>query len=394
MMGLVSDGGVHSHLNHIAALLKLAKQSGQTDVTIHAFMDGRDTPPDSGIRHIRNLEAAIQEAGCGEIGTIVGRYYAMDRDNRWERIQLAYDALVRGNGQTAATPEAAMKSAYAAGETDEFIKPIVIDNTHRLVDGDVILCFNFRADRMRQICHVLLDAQFDHVDREVQAWSHFVTFTEYEEGLPVSIAFPPHPMTHLFGDILAENGLKQLRIAETEKYAHVTFFFNGGEEASFAGEDRLLVPSPKVATYDLQPEMSASEVTDKVVEVLRSQSEDVIVLNFANCDMVGHTGVFSAAVQAVETVDACVGRVAEAAVAGGWDMLLTADHGNAEKMVDENGGPHTAHTTNLVPVCLVSERFQGRELSAGALKDIAPTLLFVLGIDPPVEMTGKNLIQD
>ena len=394
MMGLVSDGGVHSHLDHIAALLKLAKQTSQTDVTIHAFMDGRDTPPDSGIRHIQTLEKAIQEAGCGEIGTIVGRYYAMDRDNRWERIQLAYDALVRGKGRAVATPEDGMTSAYEAGETDEFIKPVVVDNTHRLANGDVIICFNFRADRMRQICHVLLDGQFDSVDREDRQWSHFVTFTEYEEGLPVKIAFPPHPMTHLFGDILAENGLKQLRIAETEKYAHVTFFFNGGDEDSFPGEDRLLVPSPKVATYDLQPEMSAPAVTDKVVEVLRNKSEDVIVLNFANCDMVGHTGVLSAAVKAVETVDACVGRVAEAAVSGGWDMVLTADHGNAEKMVDENGGPHTAHTTNLVPVCLISERFQGHELSTGALRDIAPTLLFLLGIAQPAEMTGKKLIKD
>ncbi len=393
LIGLVSDGGVHSHLNHIRGLLELAGQMNHTDVTIHALMDGRDTPPDSGIRHIATLQGYMDELGCGEIGTIIGRYYAMDRDNRWERIQIAYDALVRGQGRMAPDGHVGMQTAYDAGETDEFIKPIILADTHRIADGDVMICFNFRADRMRQICHVFLDESFDHVNREEMGWSSFVTFTEYEEGLPVEIAFPPQRMEKLYGDILAEHGLKQLRIAETEKYAHVTFFFNGGEENRSDGEDRVLIPSPKVATYDLKPEMSAPAVTEKVVELLGQDELDVIVLNFANCDMVGHTGVMEAAVKAVETVDTCVGKVANAALANGWDMLLTADHGNAEKMVDETGGPHTAHTTNPVPLCLISGRFTGSKLAEGALRDIAPTLLYLLGLEQPAEMTGRCLIQ-
>ena len=393
MLGLLSDGGVHSHIRHLKALLNMAKKAGVPDVTVHAFMDGRDTPPDSGIGYIEDLDSFIRELGFGEIGTVTGRYYAMDRDNRWERIQAAYDALVNGKGRKTATAEEAVKTAYAAGETDEFIKPVVIDGSHSISNGDVVLFFNFRSDRARQMCHALLDDAFSHFEREKLQFNDFVTFTEYEAGLPVSIAFPQETLTGLYGEAVSKAGLKQLRIAETEKYAHVTFFFNGGEEKSFPGEERILVPSPKVATYDLQPEMSAFEVADKVVNAIESGRFQAIVLNFANCDMVGHTGVFDAAVKAVETVDTCVGKVADSVLKNGWDMLLTADHGNAEKMLDENGGPFTAHTTNPVPLCLISERFRHAELNEGALRDIAPTLLSLVDVPQPAEMTGKSLIK-
>ncbi len=393
MLGLLSDGGVHSHIRHLKALLNMAKKAGVPDVTVHTFMDGRDTPPDSGIGYIEDLNSFIRELGFGEIGTVTGRYYAMDRDNRWERIQAAYDALVNGKGRKTATAEEAVKTAYAAGETDEFIKPVVIDGSHSISNGDVVLFFNFRSDRARQMCHALLDDAFSHFEREKLQFNDFVTFTEYEAGLPVSIAFPQETLTGLYGEAVSKAGLKQLRIAETEKYAHVTFFFNGGEEKSFPGEERILVPSPKVATYDLQPEMSAFEVADKVVNAIESGRFQAIVLNFANCDMVGHTGVFDAAVKAVETVDTCVGKVADSVLKNGWDMLLTADHGNAEKMLDENGGPFTAHTTNPVPLCLISERFRHAELNEGALRDIAPTLLSLVDVPQPAEMTGKSLIK-
>ena len=393
MLGLLSDGGVHSHIRHLKALLEMAKTAYVPDVTVHAFMDGRDTPPDSGIGYIKELDSFIEELGYGEIGTVAGRYYAMDRDNRWERIQLAYDALTNGKGRKTATAQQAVLTAYDAGETDEFIKPVVIDGSHSISDGDIILFFNFRSDRVRQICHALLDDNFTHFDRTKLRFNDFVTFTEYEADLPVSIAFPPETLEGLYGEAVSNAGLKQLRIAETEKYAHVTFFFNGGDENSFPGEERILVPSPKVATYDLQPEMSAFEVADKVVDAINSGEFQTIILNFANCDMVGHTGFFDAAVRAVETVDTCVGKVAETALKNGWDILLTADHGNAEKMLDENGGPFTAHTSNPVPLCLISERFRHATLSEGALKNIAPTLLYLLGIQKPDEMTGKSLVR-
>ncbi|NOZ12041.1 MAG: 2,3-bisphosphoglycerate-independent phosphoglycerate mutase [Acidobacteria bacterium] len=393
MLGLLSDGGVHSHIRHLKALLEMAKKADVPGVTVHAFMDGRDTPPDSGIGYIEDLDSFIRNLGFGEIGTVTGRYYAMDRDNRWERIQLAYDALVNGKGRKTATAEDAVKTAYAAGETDEFIKPVVIEGSHSISEGDVVLFFNFRSDRARQMCHALLDDEFSHFERKKLQFTDFVTFTEYEAGLPVSIAFPPETLKGLYGEAVSDAGLKQLRIAETEKYAHVTFFFNGGEEKSFPGEERILVPSPKVATYDLQPEMSAFEVADRVVDAIESGRFQAIVLNFANCDMVGHTGVFDAAVKAVETVDTCVGKVADSVLKNGWDMLLTADHGNAEKMLDENGGPFTAHTTNPVPLCLISERFRRAELNEGSLRDIAPTLLFMLEVKQPDEMTGKSLIE-
>ncbi len=393
LMGLVSDGGVHSHLRHLIALLKLIHASGHHAVTVHAFMDGRDTPPDSGKGYIRELLQSIREIGVGEIGTIVGRYYAMDRDNRWDRIEKAYNALVHGKGSSHADGVSAMETAYGEGETDEFITPRVIENTHRIQDGDVLLFFNFRADRMRQICHTFLDREFDHFKREPMRFPSVVTFTEYEEGLPVNIAFPRETMTGLYGECISQAGLKQLRIAETEKYAHVTFFFNGGEEQQFEGEERILIPSPKVATYDLQPEMSAVEVTDKVVEAIRSGRFDTIILNYANCDMVGHTGVLEAAVKAVETVDTCVGRVADAVLEAEWDMLLTADHGNAEQMREPDGGPFTAHSTNPVPLCLISERFRDASLDEGSLRDIAPTLLWLMNLKQPEEMTGKCLIK-
>lgn len=393
LLGLISDGGVHSHINHVKALLDMAKKANLPDVTVHAFMDGRDTPPDSGIGYIRELDSFIHEMGVGEIGTVTGRYYAMDRDNRWERIQLAYDALVNGNGRKAATASDAVKTAYEAGETDEFIRPVVIEATHPISDGDVVLFFNFRSDRVRQICHALLDDNFNPFDQKKLQFNAFITFTEYEAELPVSVAFPPETLTGLYGEGVSTAGLNQLRIAETEKYAHVTFFFNGGDEKCFPREERIMVPSPKVATYDLQPEMSAFEVADKVVDAISSNRFQAIILNFANCDMVGHTGIFEAAVKAVETVDTCVGKVATIVLKNGWDMLLTADHGNAEKMLDENGGPFTAHTTNPVPLCLISERFQQAKLHEGALRDIAPTLLKLLNIQQPKEMTGESLIK-
>ena len=393
LLGLLSDGGVHSHIRHLKALLNMAKAAKVSDVTVHAFMDGRDTPPDSGIGYIKELDSFIQKLGFGEIGTVTGRYFAMDRDNRWERIQLAYDALVNGNGRKVTTASEAVQTAYAAGESDEFIKPVVIEGSHPISDGDVVLFFNFRSDRVRQICHALLDDNFSHFERPQLRFPEFVSFTEYEAGLPVTIAFPPEILTGLYGEAVSNTGLKQLRIAETEKYAHVTFFFNGGDEKSFPDEERILVPSPKVATYDLQPEMSALEVAGKVINAIESNRFQTIVLNFANCDMVGHTGILDAAIKAVETVDTCVGKVVDTVLKHGWDMLLTADHGNAEKMLDENGGPFTAHTTNPVPFCLISERFRHARLNEGALRDIAPTLLFLLGIPQPSEMTGKALVQ-
>ncbi len=393
LLGLLSDGGVHSHIRHLKALLDMAKTADLPRVTIHAFMDGRDTPPDSGIGYIRELDAFIRGLGFGEIGTVSGRYYAMDRDNRWERIQLAYDALVNGKGRKVTSALEAVETAYEAGETDEFVKPVVIDGSHPISSGDVVLFFNFRSDRVRQLCHALLDDDFQHFKRGKLSFADFVTFTEYEAGLPVSIAFPPETLTGLYGETVSATGLRQLRIAETEKYAHVTFFFNGGEEKQFPGEERILVPSPKVATYDLQPEMSAFEVTDRVIAAISANRFQTVILNFANCDMVGHTGIFDAAVKAVETVDTCVGKVADTALKTGWDMLLTADHGNAEKMLDETGKPFTAHTTNPVPLCLISNRFREAKLNEGALRDIAPTLLYLLGIQQPREMTGKSLIR-
>ncbi len=393
LFGLVSDGGVHSHINHLKALVQMGRETGQKNIVIHCFTDGRDTPPDSGIEYIEELEKFLERMGFGTIGTVSGRYYAMDRDKRWERIKLAYDSIIYGNAPEFDKASTGVKEAYKKGETDEFIKPFKIKGYKPVEDGDSVIFFNFRADRVRQICHAFLDRDFQHFEIRRIEFSDFATFTEYEEGLPVKIAFPPEKLTNIFGEVISKKGLKQLRIAETEKYAHVTFFFNGGEEKKFEGEDRILVPSPKVATYDLKPEMSAFEVTKKVVEAIESNKYQVIILNFANCDMVGHTGVFEAAKKAVETVDRCVGKVAETSLKNGWHMLLTADHGNAEKMYDEEGNPFTAHTTNPVPFCLISEKYKNKRVKNGALKDLAPTMLEILGIEKPEEMTGQSLLK-
>jgi len=393
VMGLLSDGGVHSHINHLKALFKLAQKVEFKNLTVHCFMDGRDTPPDSGKNYINELTEFINEMGFGEIGVISGRFYAMDRDKRWDRVEKAYNALVIGEGNKANSPIEAVLNSYEQKITDEFIEPTVVKGSHSVKDGDSVIFYNFRADRAREITHAFVDEDFNEFKREKVNLHSFVTFTHYEDGLPVNVAFPPESLTNILGEILANNSINQLRIAETEKYAHVTFFFNGGREEKFKNEDRVLVPSPKVATYDLKPEMSAYEVKDKVIEAINSDKYQVIVLNFANCDMVGHTGFLNAAIKAVETVDKCVKEIVDAVLKNGWHMLLTADHGNADKMFDEKGEPFTAHSTNPVPVCLISEKYKSCSLKEGALKDIAPTILDILGITQPKEMTGISLIK-
>ena len=390
-MGLMSDGGVHSHNEHLWGLLELAKRNGLQRVYVHCFMDGRDVSPTSGADFVAQTAAKCKELGVGEIATVVGRYYAMDRDNRWERVERAYNALVFGEGKHASDPVAAIRESYANDVTDEFIEPIIAaDGT--IGPNDSVVFFNFRPDRAREITRTFVDEQFDGFTRKNGFFPlYYVCMTQYDASMPnVHVAFQPQTLKNTFGEYISRLGYKQLRIAETEKYAHVTFFFNGGVETMYEGEDRVLVNSPKVATYDLQPEMSAPEVTDKVVDLIHSQKYDVIILNFANCDMVGHTGVFDAAVKAVETVDTCVGRVVEAMREIGGISLITADHGNAERMLDEDGkSPFTAHTTNPVPFVIVGAQVCLRD---GRLADIAPTMLDLMGINPPEEMDGKSLI--
>ena len=390
-MGLMSDGGVHSHNEHLWGLLELAKRNGLQRVYVHCFMDGRDVSPTSGADFVAQTAAKCKELGVGEIATVVGRYYAMDRDNRWERVERAYNALVFGEGKHASDPVAAIRESYANDVTDEFIEPIIAaDGT--IGPNDSVVFFNFRPDRAREITRTLVDEKFDGFTRKNGFFPlYYVCMTQYDASMPnVHVAFQPQTLKNTFGEYISRLGYKQLRIAETEKYAHVTFFFNGGVETLYEGEDRVLVNSPKVATYDLQPEMSAPEVTDKVVDLIHSQKYDVIILNFANCDMVGHTGVFDAAVKAVETVDTCVGRVVEAMREIGGISLITADHGNAERMLDEDGkSPFTAHTTNPVPFVIVGAQVCLRD---GRLADIAPTMLDLMGINPPEEMDGKSLI--
>jgi 2,3-bisphosphoglycerate-independent phosphoglycerate mutase len=393
IMGLLSDGGVHSHINHLKALFKLAEKENFENLTVHCFMDGRDTPPDSGKKYIKLLSEFIDKKGFGEIGVISGRFYAMDRDKRWDRIEKAYNALVSGEGEKAGSPEEAVLKSYKSKITDEFIKPVIVEGSSTVRDGDSIIFYNFRADRARELTHAFVDKDFTEFDRKKVELASFVTFTHYENGLPVNVAFPPESLTNILGEILANNSINQLRIAETEKYAHVTFFFNGGREEKFENEDRILVPSPKVATYDLKPEMSAYEVKDKVLDAIESDKYQVIILNFANCDMVGHTGFLNAAIKAVETVDKCVSEIVDTVLKKEWHMILTADHGNADKMFDENKEPFTAHSTNPVPVCLISKKYKNRRLKKGALKDIAPTILDILGITKPKEMTGISLIE-
>ena len=389
LYGLLSDGGVHSHIEHLFALLQMAKDKGLTKVYVHCFLDGRDVSPTSGKGFVQALADKCAALGVGKIATVMGRYYAMDRDKRWERVQMAYDAMVYGEGHHSSDPVAAVAESYANGVTDEFVEPVVIDPDGTISDNDSIIFFNYRPDRAREITRAIVDPDFDGFAREFFPTT-YVCNTEYDASMPnVLVAWPRIAVKNGLGEYLSSMGMTQLRIAETEKYAHVTFFFNGGVEKQYPGEDRVLVPSPKVATYDLQPEMSAFEVCDKCVERIESGAYDVIILNFANCDMVGHTGVLEAAVKAVETVDTCVGRVVDATLKMGGIAMVTADHGNAEDMKQPDGSPMTAHTTNLVPFILCGA---GTELRPGRLADIAPTILDVMGLACPEEMDGKTLI--
>lgn len=399
LLGLVSDGGVHSHMDHLLALVEMAKRQGLEKVYIHCFMDGRDVPPDSGKGFIQQLSDKLKEIGVGEIATVMGRYYAMDRDNRWERVQKAYAAMVLGEGETAECPVCAMKKSYENDVMDEFVLPTVIQKNGKPVAkiqaNDSVIFFNFRPDRAREITRALTQPDFDGFQRELFPL-FYVCMTQYDKTFQnVEVAYKPQVLKNTLGEYLAKLGKKQFRIAETEKYAHVTFFFNGGVEQPNPGEDRILIPSPKVATYDLKPEMSAYEVADKAVELIEGGEYDVMILNFANSDMVGHTGVLEAAEKAVKAVDECTGKVVDAIRRMGGQVMITADHGNSEMMVDpETGGPFTAHTTNPVPFILVSDQYQGAELRTdGILADIAPTLLQLMGEEKPEEMEGKSLIR-
>ncbi len=392
LMGLLSDGGVHSHNTHLYALLEMAKRQGLEKVFVHCFMDGRDVPPSSGKDYVKELMEKLDEIGVGKIATVMGRYYAMDRDNRWERVEKAYAAMVYGEGLEADCPLCAMQNSYDNDVTDEFVVPTVIKGAEPIEAGDSVIFYNFRPDRAREITRTLVDPDFSGFERKKGFFPlTYVCMTQYDATMPnVEVAYKPESLENTFGEYISKQGMSQLRIAETEKYAHVTFFFNGGVEKQYPGEDRILVKSPAVATYDLQPEMSAYEVTDKMVEAVKSGKYDALILNYANCDMVGHTGVFEAAVKAVEAVDTCVGRVVEAVKEMGGCVLLTADHGNADKMVDTDGEPFTAHTTNPVPFCVINHPCTLRE--GGRLADIAPTMLKVLGLPQPAEMTGESII--
>ncbi|MDR2156590.1 MAG: 2,3-bisphosphoglycerate-independent phosphoglycerate mutase [Clostridiales Family XIII bacterium] len=400
LMGLIGDGGVHSHQEHVVALLKLARKNGLERVYIHAYLDGRDTPPRSAAGYLADLESSIRTVGVGDVASISGRYYAMDRDNRWERVEKAYDALTLGSGVHARSVTDAISEAYARGENDEFVLPtnIVCTDGGRapiVRDGDSVVFFNFRPDRARELTRCFVDPAFSgFVRKRIPERLTFVTMTEYDATMPhVSVAYPPENIAHTFGAYISDLGLTQLRIAETEKYAHVTFFFNGGVETPNPGEERVLIPSPKVATYDLQPEMSAYSVRDRAVREIASGRFDVIILNFANMDMVGHTGVMEAAVRAVEAVDACVGDIAAAIAEAGGQLLITADHGNSEAMCTEDGAPITAHSSNPVPLILFRADDAACALAPdGSLSDIAPTLLDMMGLAAPKAMTGHSLL--
>ena len=391
LMGLLSDGGVHSHITHLVALVKMAKEQGLEKVYVHCFLDGRDVPPSSGKSYVEQLQAKLDELGTGRIATVMGRYYAMDRDKRWDRVQRAYDAIALGEGIFEEDPAAAVQKSYDSGVTDEFMEPVVCAKGAQVRDNDSIIFYNFRPDRAREITRCFVDEDFQDVERKKGFVPvDFVCTTEYDATMPnVTVAYPRQKLENIFGEYISKLGLTQLRIAETEKYAHVTFFFNGGVETVFPGEDRVLIASPKVATYDLQPEMSAYQVTEEAVKRIESGAYDVIILNFANCDMVGHTGVYEAACRAVTAVDECVGRVVEATSRMGGVSLITADHGNAERMADEDGEPFTAHTTNLVPFYIVGASVRLRD---GRLADIAPTMLDLMGLEKPKEMDGETLI--
>ena len=397
ILGLVSDGGVHSHIRHLYGLLEMAKRRDFENVYVHCFLDGRDTPPASAEGYIMQLEEKMQEKGIGKIASISGRYYAMDRDKRWERTKKCYDALVNGEGNKATSATIAIEDSYQKEVFDEFVEPTIICNSEgpiaTIQEHDSVIFFNFRPDRARQITRTIVDKEFKEFETKKMD-TYFVCFTNYDETMPnVKIAFKKEQLKNTLGEVLSKKGLTQLRIAETEKYAHVTFFFNGGEEKQYPGEDRILVPSPKVATYDLQPEMSAPIVTEKVVEAINSNKYDVIILNYANPDMVGHTGSLPAAIKAVETIDECVEKVVSSILAHDGTLIITADHGNCEQMIDyKTGEPHTAHTTNPVPLILVSNN-ETLKVKSGKLADLAPTILEILGIDKPEEMTGESILE-
>jgi 2,3-bisphosphoglycerate-independent phosphoglycerate mutase len=395
VLGLVSPGGVHSHESQIRAMLELAASGGAAEILVHAFLDGRDTPPKSAEASLAALERKCAALGRARVASICGRYYAMDRDNRWERVRPAYELITEGRAEyRAATAVEGLRAAYARGETDEFVKATAIGSARPMKDGDAVVYMNFRADRARQLTRALTDAAFEGFERSrFPRLGYACTLTSYGEDFAhVPAAFPPQSVECGFGEYLSKKGLRQLRIAETEKYAHVTYFFNGGVEQPYPGEDRILVPSPKVATYDLKPEMSAPEVTDKLVEAIRSRRYDAIVCNYANSDMVGHTGNLAAATRAIEVLDQCLGRVAAAMREAGGEILITADHGNAEMMSDpQTKQAHTAHTLNLVPLLYVGRR--AKIAGRGALQDVAPTLLEMMGLPPPPQMTGKSLIR-
>ena len=397
LMGLLSDGGVHSHIEHLKGLLEFAKKEGLQKVYVHAFMDGRDVPPSSGKDFIIKAEEMMKEVGVGQIATVSGRYYAMDRDNRWERVQLAYNAIVLGEGEKASSAVEAIDNSYHDEKTDEFVLPCVIEEdghpTATIKNGDSVVFFNFRPDRARELTRAINDKEFAGFNRETLDLT-FVTMTQYDKTLErVNIAFKPQTLVNTLGEYVSSKGLEQLRIAETEKYAHVTFFFNGGVEKENPGEERKVIPSPKVATYDLKPEMSAYEVTDELLNRLDQDKYDMIILNFANPDMVGHTGVVQAAVKAVEAVDECLGKIVDKVLEKDGTVFITADHGNAETEIDfSTGNPFTAHTTNPVPFVWVSNNIDGRTLKSGKLADIAPTMLNVMNLEVPEEMTGECLI--
>lgn len=399
ILGLLSEGGVHSHQDHIYAMMKMAVQRGAKNVYLHAFLDGRDTPPRSAESSLQKAEDLFKELGTGRVASIVGRYFALDRDNRWDRVKTAYDVMVTGDSEfDALTAVDALKAAYERGENDEFVKATVIcgedEEVATINDGDSVIFMNFRPDRAREITRALIDESFDGFDRGEThpAIAHFVQTTEYASSIKAPIAYPPEDLSNSFGEYISGLGKTQLRIAETEKYAHVTFFFNGGNEVVYPGEDRILVPSPQVATYDLKPEMSAPEVTEKLVAAIESGKYDAIICNYANCDMVGHSGLMDAAVKAVEAIDVCLDKVLAAVKKVGGDALITADHGNVEEMFDEETGqPHTQHSTLPVPFIFVSER-KGTMAQGGSLADVAPTILALMGVSQPKEMTGKNLI--
>lgn len=393
LMGLLSPGGVHSHMEHLFGIIEMAKKNGLDKVYIHAFLDGRDVPPSSASEFMEQTVAELEKIGLGKIATISGRFYAMDRDNAWDRVEKAYSAMVYGEGVKETCPVQAIKNSYENGVTDEFMLPTVIEGGEQIKENDSVIFFNFRPDRARQITRAFVDPDFTGFERKNGFFNlHFVCMAQYDASMPnVTVAYPPEQLTMTMGEYLSKSGKTQLRIAETQKYAHVTFFFNGGEEKQFEGEDRILIKSPDVETFDLKPEMSAYEVCDAVVDAINSDKYDVIILNYANCDMVGHTGIFDAAVSAVEAVDTCVGKMVDAILAKGGAALITADHGNADKMYEPDGSPFTAHTTNPVPLFCVGYDCELRD--GGVLADLAPTMLEILEMPQPAEMTGKSLIK-